>query len=235
MYNEEAILPSVLPRISQMARESFSDYELLFVDDGSHDASAFIVEEYAREKDPTVRVFRYAENRGKGCAVRTGMLQARGETIVFTDCDLAYGTAAVADLYRFMEEHPEADAAIGSRALHPAGYEGYTPLRKLVSHTYRFILRLFGLRLSDSQSGLKAFRREAARAIFSRCEVDRFAFDFEAIMIGSALGFSFAEMPARVIENRVGGKVSLLRDSLSMLRDLTRISRRVKKIKREIK
>ena len=229
MYNESAILPETLKTLSIYARERFvSDYELLFVDDGSTDNSAEIVEKYP---DEATRVLRYEKNRGKGCAVRTGMLAARGERILFTDCDLAYGAGALGDLLTYWEENPTADAVIGSRALHPEGYAGYSAVRRLISRTYRLVLRLFfGLRLSDSQSGLKGFSATAAREIFSRCEVDRFAFDFEAIMIGERLGFRFAEMPARVVYNRPGGKVNLIRDSARMLRDLFRIKQRVKRM-----
>ena len=230
MYNESAILPDTLRTLTTYARERFGgDYELLFVDDGSTDNSAEIVEKYA---DEATRVLRYEENRGKGCAVRTGMLAARGERIIFTDCDLAYGATALGDMLAFWDAHPEADAVIGSRALHPAGYEGYSFLRRVFSRTYRMVLRVFfGLRLSDSQSGLKGFSAAAAEQIFSRCEIDLFAFDFEAIMIGDRLGLRFAEMPARVVNNRPGGKVRLVRDSLRMLRDLFRIRRRVKRMK----
>jgi dolichyl-phosphate beta-glucosyltransferase len=230
MYNESAILADTLARLSSFARDRFGDgYEILLVDDGSTDGSADLAEAYP---DGHLRVLRSTPNRGKGYAVRTGMLEARGACILFTDCDLAYGEEALGDLYDFMMAHPTADAAVGSRALHPNGYEGYTFSRRLVSRAYRLLLRcFFGLRLSDSQSGLKGFRKPAAEAIFSRCETDRFAFDFEAIMIGQRLGFTFAEMPARVVYNRTGGSISLLRDSARMLRDLFRIRRRVKRMK----
>lgn len=228
MYNESAILPTTLAEVSSYMKATFREgYEILYVDDGSTDKSAAIVEKHP---DRATRVLRYAQNRGKGCAVRTGMLAARGEIIVFTDCDLAYGVDVIGEMVAWMEAHPECGAAIGSRHLHPEGYAGYSLLRRVVSRVYRGVLRLFfGLRLSDSQSGIKAFRRAAAGEIFSRCETDRYAFDFEAIMIGQKLGIAFGELPVRVLHN-CPGKIRLLRDSLRMLRDLVRIKRRVKRL-----
>ncbi len=228
MYNEKEILPETLDTVSRYMKEMFSKgYEILYVDDGSTDGSAALV---AKHPDRATRVLRYAPNRGKGCAVRTGMLAAEGEIILFTDCDLAYGTAALGEMIKWLEERPELGAVVGSRHLHPEGYAGYSFARKLFSRTYRAVLRLFfGLKLSDSQSGIKAFRREAAQEIFSRCETDRYAFDFEAIMVADKLGIAVGEMPVRVLNNRPG-KIRLVRDSLRMLRDLMRIKRRVRSL-----
>ncbi len=228
MYNEKATLPTTLPAVTDYMRARFGeDFEIIFSDDGSRDGSPETVENF---ENTHTRVLRSGENRGKGYAVRQGVLAARGDVILFTDCDLAYGTIALGALYDALDADPTLDAVIGSRDLHPAGYAGYTGGRRFLSRSYRGILRLFfGLRLSDSQSGLKGFRRDAARAIFSRAEVDRYAFDFEVIMIGDRLGVRFGEIPARILQNGEG-KIRLFRDSLRMLRDLFRIRRRVRKL-----
>ncbi len=230
MYNESAILRDTVASVTAYMKKTFEkDYEIIFVDDGSTDDTLAIAEKYA---DAHTRVLHYVPNRGKGCAVRTGMLAALGRIIVFTDCDLAYGAAVIGEMVEYMQNHPEYGAVIGSRALHPDGYAGYTLARRLFSRAYRLVLRLFfGLRLSDSQSGIKCFRAAAAKEIFTRAQVDRFAFDFEAIMIGAHLGIPFGEMPVKIIGNRPGGKVHILRDSVRMLRDLFRIKKRVRKMK----
>ncbi len=240
-YNEAENLPATLPCVYEFLQARFGgEAELLIVDDGSTDRTPEILEEFQKEhprvspngegepKSPTVTLLRTPENRGKGHAVRTGMLAAAGERVIFTDCDLAYGIDAVGKLYDFFDIHPEADAVLASRALHPDGYRGYTPLRRLASRTYRALLRMFfGLRQSDSQSGLKGFTRPAAHAVFSLCACNRYAFDFEAIMIANRLGVRLAEMPARVAKN-CPGHVRLLRDSARMLGDLRHIRRRVR-------
>ena len=84
--------------------------------------------------------------------------------------------------------------------------------------------------LSDSQCGFKGFRREAAKKIFSNCEVDRFAFDLEAIMIGGKCGFKFAQMPVRIINHR-DSKVNVLKDAVHMIGDVRKMKKRIKGLK----
>ena len=227
MYNEEKILPETLKTISEYMESAFDSYEVIFADDGSADASRKIVEECGL---PHIRAVGYPENHGKGCAVRTGMLAAKGDVRLFTDCDLAYGTEIIRKLYDDFQK-AGCDVMIGSRNLSEDGYEGYTAMRRFASKAYiRVLCMVGGFKLSDSQCGFKAFSGKAAEDIFSRCVTDSFAFDFEAIMFASRLGYKIAEIPVRIINHRESeSKVNMLSDSTRMLRDVMRIKKHVKK------
>lgn len=226
MYNENAIIADTARTLSQYMEENFDDYEILFSSDGSTDGCDETVRALGL---PNVRVVGYEKNRGKGCAVRTAMLEAAGDVVMFTDADLAYGTDVILQVKETFDENPDAQLVIGSRNIHKDGYEGYTFLRKIMSKLYIKVLCVAGgFKLSDSQCGCKAFRREAARTIFSRCEVDGFAFDFEAILWAVKRGYRIAEMPVKVVNHRES-KVRVIRDTFRMLRDLRKMKNRIKK------
>lgn len=227
MYNEAKILPDTIATLHEYMERTFDSYEVVFADDGSLDNSKEIVEKCGH---PNMRVVSYDKNRGKGCAVRHGMLAAKGDIRLFTDCDLAYGTDIIRTLYdKFTAE--KCDVMIGSRNLNKDGYEGYTFLRRIVSKTYiKTLCVVGGFKLSDSQCGFKAFSGKAADDIFSKCETDSFAFDFEAIMFAARLGYKISEIPVKIINHRESeSKVNMLSDSVKMLRDVMRIKKHVKK------
>ncbi len=229
MYNEEKIIKNTAKEVSKYMSKHFEEgeYEVLFSNDGSKDSSVEAVNSLGL---CGVRVTGYDENRGKGCAVRTAMLEAKGDLVVFTDADLAYGTEVIGRLYECYAEKKEAQMFIGSRNIGADGYEGYTFLRKVMSKVYIKVLCFVGgFKLSDSQCGCKAFTNEAAKKIFSLCKVDGFAFDFEAIMIAERFGFKIVELPVKIINHRES-KINIISDTLRMLSDLRKIKKRVKKI-----
>lgn len=228
MYNESSIIEDTARQLSAYMQANFEDYEIIFANDGSRDGCDKLVEQLHL---PSVRVVGYEQNRGKGYAVRTAMLAAKGDYVMFTDADLAYGTDVIARVRDAFLAHPEADMVIGSRNLSKDGYEGYTFIRKLASKTYIKVLCIAGgFKLSDSQCGCKAFTKDAVKKIFPRCEVDRFAFDFEAILWAVKYGMTIHEIPVKIINHRESS-VNLVRDTLKMLRDLTKMKRRIKKAK----
>ena len=226
MYNEKSIIADTAKTLSAYMSEHFDDYEILFSNDGSKDGCDQIVRDLNL---PCVRVTGYPVNQGKGCAVRTAVLEAEGDIVMFTDADLAYGTDVIARVAETFAANSDADMVIGSRNLSDDGYEGYTLLRKLASKTYIKVLCVAGgFKLSDSQCGCKAFTGKAAKEIFSRCEVDRFAFDFECILWAVKFNMKIVEMPVKIINHRES-KVSIVRDSVKMIRDILKMKKRIKK------
>lgn len=230
MYNESGIIEKSATELSAYMEANFDDYEIIFSNDGSSDNSAQLVETLGL---PHTRVIGDSTNRGKGFAVRHAMLEATGEIRIFTDADLAYGTEVIGQAYRFMLENQETDILIGSRNTAKDGYGGYTLRRKLMSKLYIKILCIVGgFKLSDSQCGFKAFRADAARNVFSRCHVDGFAFDFEAILHATELNLTISELPVKIINHRASS-VRPLSDAFAMLKDLRRLKRKIRSVKKE--
>ena len=228
MYNESAIIADTARTLDEYMKKSFGEgeYEIIFSDDGSRDGSGDIVRGLGLTG---VKVVGYEVNKGKGCAVRTAMLQAEGDVVMFTDADLAYGTEVIRRVYDALTADAEADMLIGSRNMSKDGYESYSLLRKIASKIYIKVLCIAGgFKLSDSQCGCKAFKLDAVKKIFPRCEVNGFAFDFEAILWATKMKMKIIEMPVKVI-NMGDSKVRIIRDTLKMLRDLRKMRKRIAK------
>ena len=133
MYNESSIIKETAQTLHDYMSANFEDYEIIFSNDGSRDDCGRIVEDMNL---PCVRVVGYEVNRGKGYAVRTAMLAAEGDIVMFTDADLAYGCDVIGRVADTFAANPDADMVIGSRNLSKDGYEGYTFIRKLASKIY---------------------------------------------------------------------------------------------------
>lgn len=230
MYNESSIIADTAKTLSEYMKNNFESYEIIFSDDGSKDGSGEIVNKLSL---PNVRVVGYEKNHGKGCAIRTGMLEACGEIVMFTDADLAYGTDVIKRAYDSLKD-ADANMLIGSRNLSKDGYEGYTFLRKIMSKVYIKVLCFAGgFKLSDSQCGCKAYKGEAVKKIFERCKVDGFAFDFESILWAQKFGYKIIEMPVKIVNHRES-KVNAIRDTFKMLGDLRKMKKRIKKESKEL-
>ncbi len=228
MYNESSIIKDSLKQFYEYMASTFEDFELLFVDDGSVDGCHTPVEE-KQKQDPRVRLIRYEKNRGKGCAVRTGVLACTGDIVMFTDCDIAYGVNIIKEVYDFFaNDKDNTSVLVGSRNLRKDGYEGYTFIRRLASKIYIKVLCITaGFKLSDSQCGMKSFKTKEAKEIFSLCETDGFAFDFEALLFAKHMGLTVKEIPVK-IQNHRESKVNVISDTFKMLGDLRKIKKRVK-------
>jgi len=217
-FNEEGRLGKTLPHLWNGLKRRFSTFEIIVVDDGSRDSTASIVTRFA-ETHPEVRLISYGNNRGKGYAVRTGMLAARGRHILFSDADLSTPFREVAKLLTKMAEG--FDVAIGSRARRESRIIEYQPAyRVLMGKTFNKVVRLLAVRgISDTQCGFKCFTRQAAREIFSDARIDGFSFDVEALYIAGFKGLRVAEVGV-LWRNDPQSKVHPVKHSLQMLRDL---------------
>ena len=217
-YNEAERLPGTLQVLLAHLSSAPGEVEVLVVDDGSTDATVTVAEAAAAaDRRVRVRVLSYQPNRGKGFAVRTGMLAARGELVIFTDADGSYRPS---DLDRIMGALAQAPVAIGTRA------SASGPVaRRAASRVFNLAIRgALGLPFGDTQSGLKGFQRAAAQEIFSQARVDGFAFDVEVLWLARQLGLEVTEVDVQALE-RQGSKVQMLADALAMLGEVWTVRR----------
>jgi len=221
-YNEERRLPSTLDAIfGWLDATSYRDAEVLIVDDGSADGTVAMVEQRAAG-DPRLRLLRNPGNRGKGYAVRHGMLEATGDWILSTDADLS---APIDELPKLLAaaEQKGAAIAIGSRALDRTLIGVHqSQWREMSGIVFNGVMRLItGLPFADTQCGFKLFRRDAAGRVFKRQRLDGFSFDVEDLFIAQTLKIPAIEVPVRW-NNVEGTKVGLVQGIASFL-DLLRI------------
>lgn len=219
----ERILPT-LERVHAWLAEVAPGSEIVVVDDGSADRTAETVEDFAAHAgpDPTVRCLRLPENRGKGAAVRRGVLAADRPLVLYTDADLSTPIEEVVHLKAALEAG--ADLAIGSRSAPGARVEIHQPVyRVLMGKTFNKIMRAITfLGVVDSQCGFKLFPREVAHRLFAASRIDSFAFDVEILWLARRAGLRVAEVPVRWL-NDPRSTVHPVWDSLRMLEDTLRI------------
>lgn len=193
-YNESLRIGDTLKGIVEYVRTHAWNAEIVAVDDGSKDNTSQIVTEFAAA-NPEVRLIRNPGNQGKGFSVRNGMLNARGELLLFTDADLSSPIAEAAKLFSALEQG--ADVAIGSRWLDPSlQFVRQSLRRRIFSRSFNLFIRmLMGFSFRDTQCGFKAFTRRAAAEIFPRQRIYRWGFDPEIIYIAFRHKFKVVEVP----------------------------------------
>lgn len=254
-YNEEQRILRTLQRLEEYYGGQSYTWSVAVVSDGSTDRTEEIVASFCDGRT-LFSLLAYKPNRGKGHAVRKGVLAAampggsdgarpsgrtrgpgfspesmiacheaphvRGEIVLFCDADLATPQEETAKLLPFIEAG--ADVAIGSRPLKQSKLTVRQPwYREQLGRMANKVIQLLGVRgIKDTQCGFKMFRAEAAREIFSRCRMDGFSFDFEALMIARDLGYEVAEVPIEWAHQE-GSKVVLWRDMPKALFDLVKL------------
>lgn len=194
VYNEVGRFEATLPRIAEFAAAQPYAVELMLVDDGSADGTAEAAGRLLSAAGGRVMV---EPHRGKGGAVRAGMLAARGQYRLFMDVDLATPLDFVAPALAMLEGG--ADVVIGSRRVAASAIEQHQPmLRELLGRGYSWLSRATsGVHVTDFTCGFKGFTAEAADAVFSRTRVSNWSFDTELLFVAAALGLRIEELPVR--------------------------------------
>ena len=227
-YNEARCITATLDDLMRHAADDSAIREIIVVDDGSTDATADGVETARqRHADAPVRIIliRHPDNRGKGWAVRTGMLEATGDIVLFTDADLSTPLSEMPLLIDPITRG-DADGVIGSRALDRSLITvRQSWFRENAGKIFnRIVRRVTGLDIHDTQCGFKAFQREAILPVIRLQRLDGFAFDVEWLYLAAKRGLRIREVP--VHWGHVSHtKVSLFRDSVRMFLDVLRIRR----------
>ena len=223
-YNEAVRLPTTLAATAEYFRTRSETFEILVIDDGSTDDTTSVVAKYAAlNPELSVQCLSYGGNRGKGFAVRFGMLRAGGDLRLFCDADLATPAEEYEVVLAAMTQ-AGAEIGIGSRPLRNSHLLVHQPwIREWMGRGFNAAVQLLAVPgIADTQCGFKLFTAAAAQEVFSHCHIDGFAFDSEALYIARRLGYTIAEVPIRW-SHKDGSKVNMVRDGLQMLRDLTTI------------
>jgi glycosyltransferase involved in cell wall biosynthesis len=198
-----------------VAQLNSASYEIVFVDDGSDDKTLPLLLQEA-ESTPNLSVISNSSNMGKGYAVRRGVLQSKGNIVIFMDGDTEVSPFAISE---FIHAVKDFDLVIGSKT-HPLSSTISPIYRKIESRAFNLIVRsIFGMNTRDTQTGLKCGRGEVLRDIFNIMSVNRYAFDVELLAIAHFLNLRVKELPVKI---RYTGNLKAI-EILRMLLDLTKI------------
>lgn len=223
VYNYGSRLKYSTDSIVKRLRMEKIRFEIVMVNDGSRDKTREIMENLSREYGE-LEIITYLNNRGKGYAVKAGMLKAKGRFVFFTDADLPYGLEPILKGLKIFEEGA-VDVVLGSRDLAgPTGASAYESERKIAKKLFSSIANsILGLGITDTQCGLKGFRREVAMEIFPQLTICGFCFDVEVLHIAQIKKYRIRLIPVRMKRSNTS-TVSILPDSIKMLGSLARIA-----------
>ncbi len=222
-YNEERRLPLAIKDIRSFFGAAQTSLEFIIVIEKSKDRTVEAATT-AVAGDPRFRIIANEVQRGKGFAVKTGMLAAQGEIVFFMDADLSTPLAEIGSFLAIFMSDPAVDIVIGSRAETKSQVlKKQTWIRRNLGRGFNHMVQAAGIRgIKDTQCGFKAFRRKTIEPIFSRQSIDGFAFDVEVLLLARKLGFSIVTQPVRWI-NSPDSKVRIWIDPMKMFWDLLKV------------
>ena len=225
-YNEASRLQVTLPQIISYLEELREPTELIVVDDGSTDATASVAQDaLAKSESVETRLLRYEKNRGKGYAVRFGLLAASADVALFSDADLSTPLSETPKLIEPIRGG-RCDLSFGSRALDRSLIGVHQPWRREQGgRVFNLLVRVAtALPFWDTQCGFKAFRMTVCRPLIEAAQIDRFGFDVELIYLAHLAGLRLCEIPVRW-NHDPASKVSVMRHSFRMIDEVRRVRR----------
>src|SRR5688572_4062055 len=229
-FGEEERIGDSIGKILSYLMDQRANAELIVVDDGSQDSTAATAER-ALQAFPEVssRVIRYEKNRGKGFAVKTGLLAANADIALFSDADLS---TPIEELPKLVDpiRNGEYDLTFGSRALDRTLIGTHQPWRREQGgKVFNLVVRtLTGMPFWDTQCGFKAFNMAKFRPLLNLMQIERFGFDVEFLYVAHLHGLRLREIPVRWNDDE-RSKVSVIRDSARMFKEVTEIRRNAKR------
>jgi len=223
-YNEEERIGASLADVFTYLEQHVTDFEVIVVDDGSCDSTAALTASLFSSRSGG-RLIRLPQNRGKGAAVRTGILEATKGSVLVSDADFSTPIREVKKLHQYLDQY---DVVIGSRMADGAELlRQQTWTRRSMGKIFNSLMRGMGLTgYRDTQCGFKLWRTPAARKVFNVGQVDGFAFDVEALLVAEQLGYRIREVGVRW-SNSPQSKVRIIKDSLTMFKDALQIYWRI--------
>ncbi len=228
-YNEEARVGETIKAILQYIESERPDSELIVVDDGSSDATTEAAKNVCAEfPDIKTNVIRYDQNRGKGFAVKTGLVSAENDIALFSDADLS---TPIEELPKLIEpiENGDFDITLGSRALDRTLIGEHQPWRREQGGKVfnLFVRKLTGLPFWDTQCGFKAFNMKKFRPLLDVMTINRFGFDVEFLFVADYNRLRLKEIPVRWNDVE-GSKLKVFRDTRRMFSELNQIRKNAK-------
>ena len=218
-YNEEALIVSTLDCLQAYLEARPETYEIIVVDDGSRDRTVESVRQWQQDTQANLHLLVNPENVGKGFSIRRGVLESRGQFIIFTDADLPYELDAIEGFLQALRDG--CDLAVGSRVLPGSEVRGVPLLRYIAGQVFSWMVQAVLFRgLPDTQCGFKSFSADAAKEIFRRLTIGGFGFDVEMLFIARKRKYAIRPVPVHMIEHRQRSRVRLVADSVKMFSNL---------------